>query len=59
MSKLEALLGAIKWDVIHFNFGLHDAQLPPEGVRHAPPDVDEAKLRQLVARLQNTGAQLI
>ncbi len=59
LSKLDAWLGASKWDVIHFNFGLHDAKLPPEGVRHAPPDVYEANLRQLVARLQNTGAQLI
>jgi acyl-CoA thioesterase-1 len=59
LSKLDAWLGANKWDVIHFNFGLHDAKLPPEGARHAPPDVYEANLRQLVNRLKDSGALLI
>ena len=59
LSKLEEWLGAGKWDVIHFNWGLHDAKLPPEGVRHAPPEVYEQNLRRLVARLQATGAKLI
>jgi acyl-CoA thioesterase-1 len=59
LSKLEEWLGPGKWDVIHFNWGLHDAKLPPEGVRHAPPDVYEQNLRQLVKRLKATGAKLI
>ncbi|MBI5693785.1 MAG: SGNH/GDSL hydrolase family protein [Verrucomicrobia bacterium] len=59
LSKLEEWLGPGRWDVIHFNWGLHDAKLPPEGVRHAPPDVYERNLRQLVARLKATGARLI
>lgn len=59
LSKLEEWLGPGKWDVIHFNWGLHDAKLPPEGVRHAPPDVYEKNLRQLVTRLKATGARLI
>jgi lysophospholipase L1-like esterase len=59
LSKLEEWLGPGKWDVIHFNWGLHDAKLPPEGVRHAPPDVYEKNLRQLVTRLKATGAKLI
>jgi acyl-CoA thioesterase-1 len=59
LSKLDEWLGQGKWDVIHFNWGLHDAKLPPEGVRHAPPDVYERNLRQLVKRLQATGAKLI
>lgn len=59
ISKLEEWLGPGKWDVIHFNWGLHDAKLPPEGVRHAPPDVYEKNLRQLVKRLKATGAKLI
>src|SRR5688500_1890611 len=37
LKNLQAWLGDKKWDVIHFNFGLHDAKLPPEGIRHAPP----------------------
>ena len=59
LSKLDAWLGTGKWDVIHFNWGLHDAKLPPEGVRHAPPDVYEKNLRELVRRLRTTGAKLI
>jgi acyl-CoA thioesterase-1 len=58
---LEKWLGepSKKWDVIHFNFGLHDAKLPPEGVRHATPEAYEQNLRQLVLRLKATGAKLI
>jgi hypothetical protein len=59
LSKLEEWLGKGNWDVIHFNWGLHDAKLPPEGVRHAPPDVYEQNLRKLVTRLRATGAKLI
>jgi acyl-CoA thioesterase-1 len=59
LSKLEEWLGTGKWDVIHFNWGLHDAKLPPEGVRHAPPDLYEKNLRQLITRLKATGARLI
>ena len=59
LSGLTSWLGANKWDVIHFNFGLHDAKLPPEGARHSPPEVYEKNLRELVARLRKTGAKLI
>ncbi len=59
LSKIEEWLGSGKWDVIHFNFGLHDAKLPPEGARHAPPAQYEKNLRQLVVRLKATGAKLI
>lgn len=59
LTRLESWLGAGKWDVIHFNFGLHDAKLPPEGIRHAPPNLYEKNLRALVARLKQTGAKLI
>lgn len=59
LTKIDEWLGTGKWDVIHFNFGLHDAKLPPEGVRHAPPDVYEKNLRRLVQRMKATGAKLI
>lgn len=59
LANLASWLGSKKWDVIHFNFGLHDAKLPPEGVRHSPPDVYEKNLRELVARMKATGAKLI
>jgi len=59
LAQLKSWLGDGKWDVIHFNFGVHDAKLPPEGVRHSPPDVYEKNLRELVKRMKATGAKLI
>jgi hypothetical protein len=68
LKSLDRWLGTDRWDVIHFNFGLHDLKyldahgkyVPPEnGKQVAPPAVYEANLRQLVARLQKTGAHLI
>lgn len=59
LSKLDAWLQPGKWDVIHFNFGLHDAKLPPEGIRHSPPAIYESNLRELVKRLKSTNAHLI
>ena len=68
LKKLDLWLGTGKWDVIHFNFGLHDlkyldasgAYVPPDqGKQVAPVSQYEANLRELVARLQKTGAKLI
>ena len=51
ITKLDIWLGEGKWDVIHFNFGIHD---------RATPLADyEARLRQIVERLSATGAKLI
>ena len=59
LTNLDRWLGDKKWDVIHFNFGLHDAKLPPEGIRYASPEDYEKNLRELVKRLKATGAKLI
>jgi lysophospholipase L1-like esterase len=59
LQLLDRWLGDGKWDVIHFNFGIHDAKLPPEGIRHASVDLYTRNLRQIVARLKRTGARLI
>lgn len=60
-----------KWDVIHFNWGLHDLKyLGPDGkslvvpgsegaVQQVPPAEYEKNLRTLVDRLKKTGATLI
>ena len=52
-----------KWSVIHFNFGLHDLKImggtPAAPVRQVPPEQYEKNLRELVKRLQATGAKLI
>ena len=68
LTNLDSWLGTTSWQVIVFNFGLHDlewhdasgAYVPPgTGRQNAPPDVYEKNLRQIVARLQKTGAKLI
>lgn len=51
LRKIDVWLGAGKWDVIHFNFGIHDRNTPI-------PDYTE-RLEQLVAHMQQTGAKLI
>lgn len=57
-----------KWDVIHFNWGLHDLKhVKPDGqgseLAADPPqatvEVYESQLRQIVAKLKATGAKLI
>jgi lysophospholipase L1-like esterase len=59
LTNLSAWLGKDKWDVIHFNFGLHDAKFLSPGKQQVPPDAYENNLRELVKRLQATGAKLI
>jgi acyl-CoA thioesterase-1 len=62
LKNMEGWLGAVApgggavepaphWDVIHFNFGIHD--------RNTPLTDYTQRLEQLVARLQKTGAKLV
>lgn len=68
LTNLDKWLGDTKWDVIHFNWGLHDLKYmdekgslaePSQGKQQAPPGDYEKNLRQLVQRLKKTGAKLI
>ena len=65
LTHLDAWLGDGKWNVIHFNWGLHDlkhmkdGKLDLTGERISTPAEYEANLRVLVKRLQATGARLI
>jgi acyl-CoA thioesterase-1 len=52
-------LGEEKWDVIHFNFGLHDLKQMFDGYYQVSPDDYERNLRRIVFRLKQTGAKLI
>jgi acyl-CoA thioesterase-1 len=52
-------LGSGKWDVIHFNFGLHDLKIGKDEVRQVPIADYERNLRELVRRMRQTGARLI
>ena len=71
LKNLDAWLGSSKWDVIHFNWGLHDLKymgpknesLPDPKSPDSHPQVllpdYERNLKQLVDRLKRTGAKLI
>lgn len=68
VASLDQWLGTGKWDVIHFNFGLHDLKYLDAKGQLAAPDQGkqvhtlaqyEANLRAFVARLKPTGAKLI
>ncbi|MEZ6131527.1 MAG: SGNH/GDSL hydrolase family protein [Planctomycetaceae bacterium] len=71
LAQIDNWLGDGKWDVIHFNWGLHDLKYQkPNGtgladpraadsVQQVPPEQYDANLRKLVARLKQTGAKLI
>ena len=58
-ASIEKWLGTGKWDVIHFNWGIHDLKFMPDGKRQVEPEDYEMNLRTLVARLKTTGAKLI
>ena len=71
LQQLDAWLGNGTWDVIHFNWGLHDLKYlaadgkslgdpqKPGNRQQVPIKAYEANLRRLVKRLQKTGATLI
>ena len=70
LANIEAWIGKGKWDVIHFNWGLHDLKyMGPNGENLYPkekggkvqvPLADyEKNLDKLTARLKKTGAKLI
>ena len=59
VANIEKWLGAGKWDVIHFNWGIHDLKFMPDGKRQVEPADYEKNLRALVARMKQTGAKLI
>lgn len=71
LANLGKWLGAEKWDVIHFNWGLHDLKYMgpdnknladpklPTSRQQVPPDQYEKNLRELVKQLKATGATLL
>ncbi len=68
VKLLDTWLGKTKWDVIHFNFGLHDLKHldasgkpvdPPAGAWQIPIDRYAVNLELITERLRKTGAKLI
>ncbi|NOZ20946.1 MAG: SGNH/GDSL hydrolase family protein [Planctomycetes bacterium] len=58
LDQLDKWLGDKKWDVIHFNWGLHDLKYI-KGRQQVPIDQYKKNLTELVERLKKTGAKLI
>lgn len=71
VKGLENWLGDRKWDVIHFNFGLHDLKyIGPKGQSLTDPNASDsqvqvpldqytANLHEIATRLKKTGATVI
>ncbi len=71
LEGLDRWLGKGQWDVIHFNWGLHDLKyIGPDGKgladpkaadsrQQVPPEEYKKNLRELVHRLKKSGAKLI
>lgn len=51
VKQIDIWLGDGQWDVIHFNFGIHD--------RRTPAADYEQRLETLIARMKQTGAKII
>lgn len=51
LKKLSVWLGGGKWDLIHFNFGIHD--------RRSTPEEYAQRLEKIVGILLSTGAKLV
>jgi lysophospholipase L1-like esterase len=71
LQQIDDWLGDVRWDVVHFNWGLHDLcyrnpavtnmgnRDKVHGTLSVPPAAYAANLDQLVRRLRQTGAALI
>jgi hypothetical protein len=68
LEHVKQWIGEKHWDVVYFNFGLHDLKYLDEKGRYVTSDKGkqvatikqyQANLREIVATLQSTGAKLI
>ncbi len=68
LARLDEWLGGTRWDVIHFNHGLHDLKYMDEkgdltetsaGTQQIPIEQYAQNLEKLTERLKKTGATLI
>ena len=52
LEHMKDWLGDGRWDVIHFNWGLHDLKFMPEGHRQVELDAYAKNLRELVKQMK-------
>lgn len=68
VEQLDQWLGAGTWDMIHFNFGLHDLKFVDAAGKSASPDMGRVQipvdkyaknLDAMIVRMTKTGAKLV
>jgi len=59
LEKMDAWLAEGNWDLVHFNFGLHDLKIMEDGTFQVPIEQYQNSLRVLVDRMGATGATLV
>ena len=59
VENIDRWLGRGRWDVIHFNWGIHDLKIMENGKAQVGPKDYEKNLRTLVEKMQATGATLV
>lgn len=59
LENMKEWLGDGRWDVIHFNFGLHDAKYASETTQRASREQYVENLKLLIAQMKATGAKLV
>ncbi len=59
VEGIDGWLGEGDWDVIHFNFGLHDLRIMEDGQHQVSIEQYEANLETIVAHLRRSGAELV
>ncbi len=59
VENIDSWLGKRHWDVIHFNWGLHDLKYMFDNEPQVSIEQYERNLGRLVGRLEKTGAKLI
>jgi hypothetical protein len=59
LKKIDKWLGERQWDVIHFNWGLHDLKMDDKSKHQVPLEEYEKNLDQLVKRMKSQSKVLI
>lgn len=59
LGNIDGWLGNKKWDVIHFNWGLHDMKYLKPGRQNVPPDKYEKNLATLIGKMKKKATTLI
>ncbi|NNE92315.1 MAG: SGNH/GDSL hydrolase family protein [Verrucomicrobiales bacterium] len=59
LEKIDGWLNFKEWDVIHFNWGIHDLKIMEDGKRQVEAEDYEKNLRTMVRKMKATGATLI